>query len=123
MSEEQKNILIIEDEKPLAHALELKLSRAGFAVEVTSDGERGVAALERGGFDLVLLDLVMPKKDGFAVLENMKERGDKTPAIVLSNLSQKEDEQKVRELGAQDFFIKSNMPIADVVNRVQTLLQ
>ncbi len=121
MSDSAKKILIIEDEKPIARALELKLSHEGFSPVVISSGVSGVEMMEKDSFDVVILDLVMPKVDGFEVLKRMREKKITTPVIVLSNLSQEEDKDKVLELGAKEFFIKSNMPIAEVVEYVKKL--
>ena len=115
-------ILIVEDEKPLARALELKLTRAGYTAIVALNGEIALEILHKEKFGLILLDLMMPKIDGFGVLEEMQKRSDKTPVIVLTNLSQKEDEQRATSLGAKDFFVKSNTPIAEIVKKVEKLL-
>lgn len=117
-----KKILIIEDEKTLARALELKLSHAGFAVTAVFNGEDGVALLLKESFSLILLDLLMPKMDGFGVLTILKEKNIRTPVMVLSNLSQEDDLKRTQELGAKDFFIKSNTPISTILERVNKLL-
>lgn len=117
-----KKILIIEDEKSLARALELKLSRAGFAVTAVFNGEDGVALLLKESFSLILLDLIMPKMDGFGVLTILKEKNIRTPVMVLSNLSQEDDLKRTQELGAKDFFIKSNTPISTILERVNKFL-
>ena len=117
-----KKILIIEDEKSLARALELKLSHAGFAVTAVFNGEDGVALLLKESFSLILLDLLMPKMDGFGVLTILKEKNIRTPVMVLSNLSQEDDLKRTQELGAKDFFIKSNTPISTILERVNKLL-
>ena len=115
----QKRILIIEDEKPMARALELKLTHAGFSAQSVGNGQEGLVLLEKDKFDLVLLDLVMPKLDGFGVLEEMKKKGIKTPVMVQTNLAQEEDEKRAKELGAKGFFIKSNTPIAEIVEQIK----
>lgn len=120
MEKEKKKILIVEDEKPLAHALELKLTFEGFDVKSVSNGEEAAVLLEKEIFSLVICDLVMPKMDGFQLLQFIKDKKINLPVIVLSNLSQNEDEKRARELGASDFFIKSNIPISDVVNNIKT---
>lgn len=117
-----KNILIAEDEKPMARALELKLKNNGFNAEVVGNGEEAVEKILTGKYDLVLLDLVMPKKDGFTVLKEVAEKGSKTPIIVTSNLSQEEDEKKARSLGAVGYIIKSNTPIVTIVDKVKEFL-
>lgn len=115
----KKKILIVEDEKAMARALELKLSHEGFEVLSVSDGEKALAALVQEKIDLILLDLVLPKLDGFSVLERLLQQGSAIPVIVLTNLSQGEDEEKAKKLGAKAFFIKSNTPIAEIVARVK----
>ena len=119
MPNEQKTILIAEDEKPMAHALELKLSKAGFTVVSINDGEAALQALKDSKFDIVLLDLMMPKLDGFEVMEQMKLLNNKTPVIIISNLGQAEDEKRAKALGAVDYIIKSDTPIGEIVERVK----
>ena len=116
-SESIKKILIVEDERPMAKALDLKLTHAGYAVVATHNGEECLVAIEKEHFDLILLDIVMPKLDGFGVLEILKEKGNKTPVIMMTNLSQEEDIKKAKALGARDYCVKSNTPIADFVAR------
>jgi DNA-binding response OmpR family regulator len=116
-----KKILIVEDERPLAHALELKLKHEGFETAVAGNGEDGLKAVLTGKFDLILLDLIMPKLDGFSMLQELKEKKVKTSAIVLSNLGQEEDRQKAKALGAIDYFVKANTPIGDIVQRVKAV--
>jgi len=117
-----KKVLIAEDEKPLGRALELKLANSGYEVTVSPNGEEAIKQLDKGGFAVLLLDLMMPRVDGFGVLEAMKKGGDKTPVIVLTNLSQPEDEKRVKDLGAKEFFVKSDTPISTIVTEVKHLL-
>lgn len=114
-----KKILIAEDEKAYARALVLKLRNAGFEAESAADGEEALRAIKKGGFDLLLCDLVMPKVNGFQVLEEIKKQGLNIPVIGLSNLSQANDEEKMRKAGAVDFMSKSNTPIIDVIKKVE----
>src|SRR3989344_4187930 len=117
-----KQILIAEDERALAGAMELKLGWVGFAVSVVGDGEATLAALEKNHYDLLLLDLVMPKQDGFAVLQAMHDKKSVIPVIVMSNLSQTEDETRVKDLGVLAYFVKSDTPIAEIAAYVQKTL-
>lgn len=117
-----KKILIAEDDKPMARAMELKLIKSGYNVKIAFNGEEALKMIETGNFDLVLLDLIMPKKDGFSVLTELKAKGNQTPIIVSSNLGQEEDFQKARELGAKDYFVKSDTPITEVVEHVKRIL-
>lgn len=116
-------ILIAEDEAALAKALELKLGQEGYETEHAGDGDEAITKLKGGGVDLLILDLVMPKTDGFGVLEAMKKEEIKTPVIVASNLSQVEDKKRVMDLGALDFFIKSDVPINDLVERIKKIVK
>lgn len=123
MTNNNKKILIIEDEKPMARALELKLAHAGFEAKAVFNGEDGVELLQKETYALIILDLVMPKMDGFKVLETLNEKKITTPVIVLSNLSQEDDEKRAKTLGAKEFFIKSNTPIATIVEKVIQFLK
>lgn len=115
-------ILLVEDEKPMARALSLKLQNSNYQVTMVHDGQAALDAVKADKFDLILMDLVMPKMDGFTLLQNLKDLGVKTPTVVLSNLSQDEDFQKAKELGATDFFIKSDIPVSSVVEKVKGLV-
>ncbi len=118
----QKKILIAEDEKPMANALGLKLSSAGYETTLVYDGEAAMAAVKDSSFDLILLDLVMPKKDGFFVLAELKKLRITAPVIVSSNLSQEEDIKRAKNLGAADYFIKSDTTLAEIVEKVKRAL-
>lgn len=118
-----KRILIIEDEKPLSHALKLKFSHEGYDVAVAEDGEEGLKLAKEQSFDLILVDIIMPKLDGFAVLSALKETGNKSTIIVLSNLGQQEDIEKAKKLGVKDYMVKSNTPISRIVEVVNTIMR
>ena len=118
----KKRVLIVEDERPMARALEIKLNNSGFDAKVAADGQYALDFLATEKFDIILLDLVTPRKDGFDVLEELKNRGDKTPVIISSNLSQPEDISRAKALGARDYFVKSNTPISKVVEHVVDVL-
>ena len=120
---DKKRILIVEDEKPMGHALELKLESEGFEVSTASNGVEALEVLEKETFNLVLLDLVMPKKDGFEVLTELKEKKNTTPVIVSSNLGQEEDFKKAEKLGAVDYLIKSDSTLAEVVEKVKATIK
>ena len=117
-----KKIIIAEDEKAIAKALELKLTHSGYEAKATYDGEEVLAEMEKNKYDLLLLDLILPKTDGFGVMSKLREKDNKVPIIVLSNLSQEEDTKKAKELGAKDYFVKSNTPLSDIVKYVEKVL-
>ena len=122
MSETKKKILVVEDERPMAHALELKLKNEGYDAEAVFDGETALEKITTGNYQLVLLDLVIPKKDGFTVLAELQEKGNTTPIIVTSNLSQQEDETKAKSLGAKGYLIKSNTPLVTIIEKIKEYL-
>jgi DNA-binding response OmpR family regulator len=117
-----KKILIAEDDRPIAKALQLKLQHSGFEVEVVNDGEEAMIAVNEKEFDMILLDLMMPKKDGFVFLTELKQKKNKTPVIILSNLSQEGDIKKTKDLGAVGYFVKSNTPLIDIVANIKKIL-
>ena len=118
-----KKILIIEDEKALARALELKLTLNGFDITLAFNGEEGIKLINQREYDLILLDLIMPKIDGYTVLTILKTKKIKTPVLVLTNLSQQNDMKHAKKFGAKEFFIKSNTPISTIVDRITELLK
>lgn len=115
----EKKILILEDEKPMARALQLKLIHDGYDVKAVFNGEEGIKLMEKETFELILLDLIMPKMSGFEVLRILKEKNIKTPVMVLTNLSQPDDELHAKSLGAKEFFVKSDVTIIAIVERVK----
>jgi len=116
----KKRILIVEDERPLAHALELKMSHEGYETHVASTGQEGLTEAKSGNYDLILLDLILPGIDGFAILEALKDQPKKPIIIVLSNLGQDEDRKKAADFGAKEYLVKSNVPLADIVKVVKS---
>jgi DNA-binding response OmpR family regulator len=117
-----KKILIVEDEKPLAKALELKLGKEGFETKIVGNGEEAITELDTGKYSLMVLDLVMPRLDGFHVLQYVEDEKVKVKTLVLSNLSQSEDIKKAKQYGAVDYFVKSNTPIITLVDEVKKAL-
>jgi PleD family two-component response regulator len=117
-------ILIVEDDRFLSSAYRLKFTKVGFSVHLAMDGQEAMAILQTVIPDIILLDLVMPVKDGFTVLSELKadEKLKSIPVIITSNLSQKEDVDKAKGLGALDFIIKSDVSLDDLVKKVQGIL-
>lgn len=115
------NILVAEDDKYYANIYKTKLTAEGFEVVVVRDGKQALKAVREKKPDLILLDLIMPIKDGFETLKELK--ADKNlksiKVIVLSNLGQDEDIQKTKDLGAQEYLVKTNMSITEMVEKVK----
>ena len=114
-------ILLAEDDRFLRKAAETMLKRAGFTVIPAADGEEALRLAREPVPDLMLLDLIMPKMQGFDVLKELKGAAETAgiPVIVLSNLGQDSDVQLARERGAHDYIIKSNIALEQLVERVR----
>ena len=117
-------ILLVEDDAFISHAYKDGLERAGLEVLLATDGEQAMTQLHAHRPQLVLLDLIMPIKNGFEVLTELQQ--DKKykgiPVIVLSNLGQDSDMAKAKALGAVDYFIKSNTSMKEVIEKVKGYL-
>jgi DNA-binding response OmpR family regulator len=122
MSEGDKKILIIEDEEVLIQLISAKLKKAGYKVETASDGEEGLDKIKNFSPDLILLDIVMPKVNGYEVLEQMQKGQIKIPVIIISNSGQAVEIEKTEKLGAVDFLVKANFNPEDVLNKVNNYL-
>ncbi len=119
MAKKSTRILIAEDDPFLMKVLGTILQDEGFEVELAKDGAEAADKIDKNGYAVVLLDLIMPKKTGFEVLEEAKKKGVKTPILVFSNLSQPEDKSEALELGAKEYFVKSDMSIDEVAAAVK----
>lgn len=119
-----KKILVAEDDKFLQKIYQLKFVKSGYDVRVTSNGQEFLEVLETFTPDIILLDLVMPIKDGFSVLETMAKdlRFKNIPVIVASNLGQEEDIKKAMKLGARDFIVKSDTALNGVIEKIEAYL-
>ena len=113
-----KKVLIVEDERPLAHALQLKLEHEGIEAHIATNGQEGLEMIKAQNFDVVLLDMMMPVLGGFAVLEEINKMNTKPTVFVLSNLSVHDDQDKVLAMGAKKYFIKSDTPLAVIVEEI-----
>lgn len=115
-------ILIIEDERSLIDLLVTKLQKEGFVVEAAYDGEEGYKKIIDWKPTLILLDIVMPKMDGYEVLEKMNMNNIKIPVIIISNSGQPVEIEKTKMLGAVDHLIKTEFSPLDVLKKVQMCL-
>ena len=117
-------ILLAEDDKFISRAYKDGLTRAGFDVSVAIDGNEALAQIKTVKPDLMLLDLIMPVKNGFEVLEELqKSKENKSPIIVLSNLGQESDIQRAKDLDATDYLIKSNVTLKEVIDKIKSYLK
>ena len=116
-----KKILLAEDDKFINRAYTDGLTQAGFEVISTHDGQEALEKIKSEKLDLILLDLVMPIKNGFEVMEEIKpdKELNKIPIIILSNLGQESDIEKGKSLGAVDYLIKSNFSMKEVIDKIK----
>jgi CheY-like chemotaxis protein len=124
MGQQSKSILLVEDDRFLRKAAESTLRRHGFIVRTAADGEEALQRVRDEVPDLVLLDLIMPKLQGFEVLRILKQdpATKQIPVVVLSNLGQDSDVQQALQGGAVAYFIKANLSLQDLVTQVQRVL-
>lgn len=116
---QKKKILIVEDDVAMSKALSFKLASEGFAIKTLFNGENVVPRLKDERFDLVLLDLIMPKMDGWQVFTRVRVEHLDTPIMVISNLSDELDIKRARELGAKRYFVKANITLAQIVEEIK----
>ena len=118
-------ILVAEDDKFLANAYRVKLIKEGFDALIVSNGEEVLKSLEAFNPDVILLDLMMPKIDGFIVLQILRstDKWKTIPIIITSNLGQKEDIEKGMNLGATDYIVKSDTSISDILVKIRTYIK
>ena len=124
MPEGARRVLLAEDDRFLRRAAEARLRRHGLEVLTAVDGEEALRIARAERLDLVLLDVVMPKLEGFEVLKLLKEDAATAsiPVIVLSNLGQERDVAQAKALGAVAFLVKAHLSLQDLVDRVDAVL-
>lgn len=115
-------LLLVEDEPKLATFIQKGLSEEGFAVDVARDGEEAIERAERTAYDLVILDLMLPRMDGFAVCRRLRATGSETPILILSARGVVEDRVKGLETGADDYLTKP-FAFSELSARVRALLR
>jgi DNA-binding response OmpR family regulator len=121
------NILLVEDDDFLSSLLKNRLQKEGFEVAVAKDGEEALSAMRASKPSLILLDIILPKKSGFEVMEEMRNdpqmQSAEPPIIIISNLGQPEDIQRGQDLGAIEYFIKARTSIDDLVQKIREFIE
>ena len=118
-------VFIIEDDIYISDMYRIKLEADNYEVHVASDGIEGIKKLEKDIPNVILLDIVMPKIDGFSVLKMIKENNilKNVPIILLTNLSQKENIERGFELGAASYIIKAHFTPSEVVKKIKEVIE
>lgn len=117
-------VLIVEDEEVLAKVFQEKLEKSGYDVKLAGDGEAALSMAASSKPDVIVLDLLLPKKNGFEVLEVLKsdETTKMIPVVVVSNLGEDSDIKRALALGAADYYVKSEHPINEIVEKIKNAL-
>jgi len=120
----KKTVFVIEDDVFLIKAYQIKFEKAGADVWTVADGNEALKFLEKDPPNVVLLDLLLPGISGFDVLTEIRknEKWKNVPVFVLSNLSQTQDIERAKTLGVEEYFVKANTKINDIVERVKKYL-
>ena len=118
----KKRILITDDDEFLTSMYKLSLHQSDREITLASDGLQAVSLIDKEQPDLLILDLLMPKMDGFAVLNHIREKHYRFPVIILSNVQDTMDQKKCLELGAKDFYCKSDTDLDGLVEKVRRFL-
>lgn len=117
-------ILVVEDDPFIADIYLLELESKGYSAEVATNGREAIEKLGKESYDLILLDVVMPEKDGFSTLSEIKANPSiKTPVIILSNLGQESDIKKAMSFGADDYIVKTHFTPREVLKKIEELLK
>jgi DNA-binding response OmpR family regulator len=117
-----KKVLIVEDDSFLQGLAANKLQKSNFDVTSTGNGEQAMTALEKEKFDAILLDLMLPDMSGFDILKGLKESHKKIPVIVFSNLSEDKDIKKAMDLGAEEYLVKANFTLEELVEKIKKVV-
>ena len=121
--ESPHKILLVEDDPFLSSIMKNRLQKDGFEVNVAKDGDEALASIRLAKPDLVLLDLILPKKSGFELMEEIrndpKTQAKELPIIIISNLGQPEDVSRGHDLGAAKYFVKAKTSIDDLVQNIK----
>ena len=122
---DKKKILVIEDEEMLLTMYKVKFENDGYEVYTASNGADGLEIAPKVMPDLILLDIIMPKIDGFAVLKKFKEdpKTKNIPVVLLTNLGQDEDISRGKELGSAGYLIKANNTPSEVVEKTKAFIK
>jgi DNA-binding response OmpR family regulator len=122
--EEKTKILLIEDDPFLSSMYSTKFEMENFAVLAAVDGEKGLKLALNENPDIILLDIIMPKMNGFEVLEKLRDNAvtKDIPVILLTNLNQKDEIEKGMTLGATDYLIKAHFMPSEVVDKIKKVI-
>lgn len=125
MANLNKKILVIEDDSMISSMYKTKFEASGFIVLTAADGASGLELAKKEKPDIIMLDVILPRLDGFSVLEEIKkDEGTKNiPVIMLTNLGTEEDKAKGERLGALDYFVKASLTPGQISEKIKKALK
>lgn len=125
MTEAAKKVMLIEDDRFLSSLIKARLEKDGISVIQSFDGDEAIKRLPEDRPNFVILDLIMPKVNGFEVLKAMSLMPglERTPVVIVSNLAQDSDIEKAQQLGAKAYFVKVKISIDDLIGKIEDLVQ
>ncbi len=126
MAKTQSRVLLVEDDMFLRELCVVKLQKADFKVDLAEDGKQGLEKLQENDYDVVLLDIMLPEMDGFELLEQYKEGGgdfNESILIMLTNLSEREQIDRAKKMGADDYIIKAHFAPSEIVEKTKEWLE
>ena len=115
-------LLIVEDEADLARALQKSLEEHDFAVDLSSDGEEGLYKVTQTSYDAAILDVMLPRLDGWTVLRRVRASGNRTPVLMLTARDTVDDRVRGLNLGADDYLVKP-FAVAELVARIRAVIR
>ena len=122
-----KKILLAEDDTFLLDIYQNKFAQSGFDVSIAENGEEAVQKIDEHDYDMVLLDVMMPKLNGFEVLRKIRNhinpKKSSIPVVMLTNLNQRSDIDQGLELGVSDYIIKSSLTPSEIVAKINSICQ
>jgi DNA-binding response OmpR family regulator len=125
MPESQGKILLVEDDPIIVRTYQRKLTVEGFDVSLSYNGEEGLAAIKVSRPDIILMDIMMPKMNGIDTLKKLKADDElrDIPVVILTNLGDRqEDVDKCKAIGAEDYWVKANTSLREIVEKVKIIL-
>jgi DNA-binding response OmpR family regulator len=126
-SSQKHKIALVEDDANIREMYKMKLELSGYNIITAENGKEAMELVKKENPELVLLDILLPKKDGFEVLKEIKDSKDEKvksiPVVMLSNLSSKEDISEAKKLGASDYFVKAKIAPGKVAEKVKRFFE
>ena len=122
MAQTPNHLLVVEDEKPISRVLNIKLEQKGYNVTVVRNGKDALRTFEEERVDGVLLDLILPEQDGFETLKQIREQDQNVPVVILSNLGQPEDRERVEKYGIEKYYVKADISLHTLVEEISEMI-